>query len=129
MYVTYHSDKFENPRVAFILGFMTIFANVFTSVTNLVMALTQKSVINVITNFIGFRILVEIQVFYMKSRDLFKIKKAVSNDLVVIVDEKQVKNKFHFVTYKILRTVYSTLYFYFFPLLIVIQPMITILTI
>lgn len=88
MYVTYHSDKFENPRVAFILGFMTIFANVFTSVTNLVMALTQKSVINVITNFIGFRILVEIQVFYMKSRDLFKIKKAVSNDLVVIVDDK-----------------------------------------
>ena len=60
MYVTYHSDKFEKPRVAFLLGFMTIFANVFASITNLVMALTQKDVISVIHKFIGFRILLQI---------------------------------------------------------------------
>lgn len=129
MYVTYHSDNFESPSVAFFLGFMTIFANAFASTTNLLMALTQKSVINVITKFVGFKILIQIQDYYMRSRDQFKIKKAVSNDLVVTIDETKVKSKCHLITYKILRVLYTSLYFYFFPLLIIIQPLITILTI
>ena len=129
MYVTYHSDNFESPSVAFFLGFMTIFANGFASSTNLLMALTQKSVMNVVTKFVGFKILIQIQDYYLRSRDQFKIKGAVSNDLVVIIDDTKVKSMVHLVTYKILRILYTSLYFYFFPLLIIVVPMTTILTI
>lgn len=129
MYVTYHSDNFESPSVAFFLGFMTIFANAFASTTNLLMALSQKNVINVITKFVGFKILIQIQDYYLRSRDQFKIKKAVSNDLLVVIDENKVTNKTHLYIYKFLRVIYTSLYFYFFPLLIIVVPMSTILTI
>ena len=129
MYVTYHSDNFESPSVAFFLGVMTIFANAFASTTNLLMALSQKNVINVITKFVGFKILIQIQDYYLRSRDQFKIKKAVSNELLVVFDEDKVRNKTHLYIYKFLRVIYTSLYFYFFPLLIIVVPMSTILTI
>ena len=129
MYVTYHSDNFESPSVAFFLGFMTIFANAFASTTNLLMALAQKNVISVITKFVGFKILIQIQDYYLRSRDQFKIKKAVSNDLEVVINKDKVTNKCHHRIFKVLRVLYTSLYFYFFPLLIIVVPMGTILTI
>ena len=90
MYVIYHPDNFENPKVAFLLGIFTQFANAFAASTNLASSLNQRSAIDVVQKFVGFKILIQVQDYYMRSRDQFKIKKAVSNDLVVVKDKSKI---------------------------------------
>lgn len=58
MYVVYHPDNFENPNVAFLLGVLTQFANAFAASTNLASSLNQRSAIDVVSKFVGFKILI-----------------------------------------------------------------------
>jgi len=60
MYVVFHPENFENPSVAFFLGFMTQFANVFAATTNMKNSLNQTSAIDVISRFVGFKILIQV---------------------------------------------------------------------
>lgn len=59
----------------------------------------------------------------MRSRDQFKIKKAVSNDLVVVKDKSKITSKVHWYFYLVNRTFFTSFYFYFFPLLSAFVPL------
>ena len=57
-YVIYHSEEFEHPRSAFLLGFLVINVNILCEMTNLFYCLSQKRVTDVISKFVAFKILI-----------------------------------------------------------------------
>lgn len=57
-YVIYHSEEFDHPRSAFLLGVMVTLVNIFCEMTNLLYSLTQSSVTGVISKFVAFKILI-----------------------------------------------------------------------
>ena len=90
-YVVYHSDQFQNPNAAFFLGVMLAIANMFCSVTNMYQTLQQSTVVAVIQKFVGFKILIQIQDYYLKSRSNFEIKRVVTKQpLKIKPDPKNV---------------------------------------
>ena len=170
-YVIYHSEEFDHPYSAFLLGVMVVCVNIFCEITNLLYSLTQKDVTGVISKFVAFKILIQVQDYYNRSRANFRIRNAVNSYPLVIVTDidkvlglakksksrnkdkdgvdpnihsfledldglsssmhkrrtKQNKNKrammiIMYYVYKLLRTFYTTIYFYFFPLGVVMIP-------
>jgi len=90
-FVVFHYDEFKNPILAFTLGIFIILSNIVCEFTNLVYILDQKSVEDVIRHFVAFKILIQMQDYYMRMRSNFRIKNAVSqHPLVVKVDLKKI---------------------------------------
>lgn len=83
-YAIYQSDQFHNPNIALFLGFMVTITNVLAAATNSYNTMTQNSVIKVITKFVGFKLLIQIQDYYLKSRPNFKIKDIVAREPLVM---------------------------------------------
>lgn len=59
-YVIYHSEEFDHPRSAFLLGVMVVIINIFCEVTNLLYSLTNKNVTGIISKFVAFKILIQV---------------------------------------------------------------------
>lgn len=72
-FVVYHSDEFNNPIMAYSLGMFLIIGNVICAVTNVAQSLKQTNVINVISKFVAFKLLIQIQDYYLRSRSNFSI--------------------------------------------------------
>ena len=53
-YVVYHSEEFQKPSAAFLLGLMTILTNLLTSLTNLFYSLTLVDLNTVVVKFVAF---------------------------------------------------------------------------
>ena len=173
-YVIYHSEEFDHPISAFLLGVLVIVVSTLCELTNLFKSLSQTKITDVISKFVAFRILVQTPEYYTRSRANFRIKGAVrANPLVIVTDSDRVlalsdqqsadsnslrnsqyetlllnasqktresvekgigrqKNRrclilTMFYIYKFLRTFYTTIYFYFFPLLAIMVPFIYII--
>lgn len=86
-YVIYHSEEFDHPISAFLLGVMVVFVNIFCEMTNLLYSLTQSSVTGVISKFVAFKILIQVQDYYNRSRANFRIRNAVNSFPLVIVTD------------------------------------------
>lgn len=86
-YVIYHSEEFDHPHSAFMLGLLVVLVNMFCEVTNLFNSLSQSTVTGVISKFVAFKILIQVQDYYNRSRANFRIRGAVSSyPLVVVTD-------------------------------------------
>lgn len=86
-YVVYHHGEFEHPRSAFLLGFLVTNVNILCEMTNLFYCLSQDTVTNVISKFVAFKILIQMQDYFTRSRANFRIKSAVAaNPLVIVTD-------------------------------------------
>lgn len=57
-YVIYHSEEFDHPWSAFLLGVFVVFVNIFCELTNLFNSLSQTTVTDVISKFVAFKILI-----------------------------------------------------------------------
>ena len=80
---------------------------------------------SVISKFVGFKLLIQIQDYYLKSRANFPVKDSVKSDpLIIIANKKNVKHPFLLHFYKFVRALYTSVYFYFFPLCVITLPMI-----
>ena len=82
-FVTFHSEEFSNPVEAFTLGFLVVCSNVLCEVTNCLNSLSQTTIDKVVAQFVGFKILIMIADFYLKSRTNFPIKAAMGEPLIV----------------------------------------------
>lgn len=89
-YVIYHSEEFEHPKSAFFLGFLVTCVNILCELTNLFNSLSQKTVTNVISKFVAFKILIQMQDYYTRSRANFRIKSAVATPLIIVTDTDRV---------------------------------------
>jgi hypothetical protein len=57
-FAVYHGDEFQNPNIAYFLGVMVIFSNVFSAFTNSYMTMTRSTIMDVISKFVGFKVLI-----------------------------------------------------------------------
>lgn len=76
-FVMYHWEEFKNPGMAFMLGILLVMSNMLCEVTNILQSLSQKDVESVISKFVTFKLLIQIQDYYMRQRARFEIKNAV----------------------------------------------------
>ena len=63
-FVVYHSEEFGSPIAAFILGLLLMCVNLLNAITNMLEALNQDSVVKIISKFVAFKLLIQIQDFY-----------------------------------------------------------------
>lgn len=66
---------------------MVVLVNIFCEMTNLLYSLTQKDVTGVISKFVAFKILIQVQDYYNRSRANFRIRGAVNSYPLVIVSD------------------------------------------
>ena len=143
----FHRDEFQHPTTSFIFGALIVIINCVCQVANLLQTLTQETAENVIKKFVAFSLLIQCIDYYYRSRSNFlRIKSCVSNIPLVVnsnpdklfgrdltsstgsVNEEYIKGKNRLTIrilyriYKILNLFYSTFYFYFFPLTVLIIP-------
>jgi len=94
-FVCFHPFEFEEPGWAFFFGSLVMWTNILCEFVNIINALHQHTLTEVITRFIAFKVLIAMQDFYMKSRANFKVKLAVVNDpLVIVTDERKIFGPF-----------------------------------
>lgn len=103
--------------------------------------------VNIISKFVAFKILIQIQDYYLRQRQNFQVKAAVKEPLIIKVDNEKIFGrksrslassantdeeaekprarmsiKVLYFVYKLIRTVFTSFYFYFFPLLYLAFP-------
>ena len=90
-FVVFHSEEFKHPIHAFCLGLGIMLANIFVASTNLANSFKQNNIEGVIGKFVSFKVLLQIQDYYMRQRSNFRIKKAVQSEpLMVLVNYKKI---------------------------------------
>ena len=94
-FVCFHPFEFDEPGWAFFFGTCVMWTNVNCEFVNILNALHQSNLTDVITRFIAFKVLITVQDFYLRSRANFKVKMAVLADpLVIITDERKIFGPF-----------------------------------
>ena len=83
-FVVFHHEEFKNPMLAFSLGMIIVLVNIMCEITNLVYLGTQPNLDQVISKFVGFKILIQMQDYYMRQRASFRIKNAIDKNPLVI---------------------------------------------
>jgi hypothetical protein len=90
-FLVFHSEEFTNPVEVFILGLFIVAGNILCETTNAVAALNEKTITGVISKFVGFKILIQIQDYYVRSRSNFEIKKEVGKaPLTINADPRRI---------------------------------------
>ena len=90
-FVVFHHEEFKNPILAFSLGVIIVIVNVVCEITNLMFLRAQPDLEYVIQKFVGFKILIQMQDYYMRQRANFRIKNAIDlNPLVIKTDINKV---------------------------------------
>jgi hypothetical protein len=131
-FVVFHSEEFTNPLEAFLLGVLVMCGNVLCEITNAISTQSQTNVVNIVTKFVGFKILVQVQDYYLRARHNFEVKASVQEPLIIDTNPKKLFGdrdsarksiRIIYFIYKLLRTVYTSVYFYYFPLLYLSLPL------
>lgn len=86
-YVVFHSDQFSHPYSAFALGILVVIVNCLCEVTNTFYALSRKDVADVISKFVAFKILIQVQDYYNRQRANFSIRKEVAASPLIIIED------------------------------------------
>lgn len=82
-FVVFHHEEFSNPVEVFLLGFLVLSANILCEYTNALCTMSQTSVTGVISKFVGFKVMIQIQDYYLRQRNNFRVKQAVSEPLKI----------------------------------------------
>ena len=133
-FALYHSEEFDHPQSAFLLGVLVVIVNCYCEFANLFQSLSFSSVDKIIGKFVGFKVLIQVHDYYNRSRANFRIRDAVSKFPLVIKEDqnnlffnsmdgprngKAKKDRACIIimiyVYKSLRLFYTSIYFYFFP--------------
>ena len=83
-FVVFNYKEFKNPVEVFILGVLVVFSNILGQITNAAVLLQQTSVEKVISKFVYFKVLFQIQDYYLRSKTNLKFKDAIKDPLIII---------------------------------------------
>mmetsp|Transcript_9819 Transcript_9819/g.16534 ORF Transcript_9819/g.16534 Transcript_9819/m.16534 type:complete len:197 (-) Transcript_9819:20-610(-) len=130
-FAVYNHTELDNPIATFILGLVVVQTNVLCAITNMVFSLAQTNVVSVIQKFVAYKVLIQIIDYYTRSRANFEIKgSVVRNPVKINNDDRELLNskisisiRIMYYMYKVLRSMFTSIYFYFFPLFVVYLPM------
>ena len=83
-FVIFHSEEFKHPGYAFFLGALISMTNIFVEITNILYSLQQKRIEDVIGKFVSFKVLIQIQDYYLRQRANFRIAKGVQTEPLIV---------------------------------------------
>lgn len=76
-YTLCHPEEFTHPKIAFILGFIYLNIMVISEVINIMKGTTRKRAQDLITSYIGFKIISDLPKLYLSSINDLPIKGAI----------------------------------------------------
>jgi len=129
-YYILHIEFFKNERTGkphwepIVLAFMQLTSGFFTELINIRLMCQQETIMDTVMNFFALSVIHEIDDYYSSSLQNFKLKEAIDDPPAIKIHSKD-ENKpeitgWLFVLrmiYKLLRALYSSAYYYFFPFL------------
>lgn len=120
--------EFDQPTTVFILGLMQIVTIILTEICNLMMSVDQRTPQAVIVKFVGFSLILNIPKLFDPSIEQGLEVKAAVGKLELRTSRKRLyhKNTLLNVIYCAWKWFYISIYFYFFPLLVIFLPLIKI---
>jgi hypothetical protein len=127
-YISNHSEHFTNPHIAFTISLSDYLINICAEVMNIYMLLYQYKVDYCIIHFVALEIIVEIPGIYMNALidDNLKARMFSSHQLEVTnkgseiqFSERSFLNKIERCIYRINRSIYVSIIFYFCPFIVV----------
>jgi hypothetical protein len=57
-FVIFHKEEVDNPNGAFFLGVLIVLVNILCAITNMLEAMQQSTVDEVLNNFVAFKLLI-----------------------------------------------------------------------
>ena len=127
-------EEFTHPVTVFFIGWFQTTAVWLTEICNLLKSLDQKAPKDVIVRFVGFALILNVPKLMIGSLESFEIQKSVGK-LTMKKGRKaakadsgwSMKLPFGFLwttIYWVYKRIYTGLYFYFFPFVIIFLPMV-----
>lgn len=133
-FVVFHSEEFQSPVACFTFGVLVFFANIQCEITNAIATLSQKTVSGVISKFVAFKMMIQIQDYYLRQRHNFPVKAAVGDPLVINTNRERIfgakgsafdeelsppaslEVRVMYYIHRVIRGFHTSIYFYFLPL-------------
>ena len=131
-YVLCHPEEFTHPNLAFSLGLIYLLILLMSEWINILKGTMRKTPQELITSYIGFKVISDLPNIYMSSIDNLPIKGAIGK-LTATKGRKDPKNegKVHWLQttiYVLFKWFYHAFYFYFFPFCVIYLPLVVLLT-
>lgn len=126
-----HPEEFTHPKLAFLLGFSYMSIVAFSEWVNIIKGTERKKPQDLITSYIGFKVITELPKVYLNSISDLPIKSAIGK-LTATKGRKDSKNigKNHWVLtfiYTNAKWFYHSFYFYFMPFMVIYLPLVVLL--
>ena len=121
---------FDNILPPLLIAWMQFSSSLLTEVMNLFLLTGQTDILAVITGYIAVMVISEIDNTYLQAIRDVTLKKIMSNEEdfqpkyvqgFIHHSERECCNKFMFVCLKIVKLFYNSIYFYFFPFLVILM--------
>ena len=121
---------FDNILPPLLIAWMQFSSSLLTEVMNLFLLTGQTDILAVITGYIAVMVISEIDNTYLQAIRDVTLKKIMSNEEdfqpkyvqgFIHHSERECWNKFMFVCLKIVKLFYNSIYFYFFPFLVILM--------
>lgn len=131
-YSNNHSHEFSAPYCAYALGLMQLTGGVFAEISTMIYMLSLDSPIDIMIRFMALSQIADVNgIVYRAIPAENRIFKQIENlkitvhrrDFVIGKYERDLPQKVLRVIYKILRILYASFFFYFFPLMIIVMPL------
>lgn len=127
-FIVHNPNKFSSLPASFSLGFFTFMVSILIETTNIIYSNSRSSIPDIVGAFVGFKMLIDVLGFYLKAKQGIKSNKAVGSKKLHIRGEYvKIKRQggFHTICvglYKFSMVIFSSLYIYFMPFLIIAWP-------
>jgi hypothetical protein len=126
-----HPEEFTHPRLAFMLGFFYMNIIALSEWVNIMKGTEKKKPQDLITGYIGFKVITELPKVYLNSISELPIKGAIGK-LTATKGRKDAKNEdknhwFFVVIYLLSKWFYHAFYFYFMPFMVIYLPLMVFL--
>jgi hypothetical protein len=129
-YAVCNPDEFNNPNVAFMMGFIQIFVIVLVELMNLAKCQDQKTPTNVISKFVGYSSILGIPSVLHGSMEGFQVTGSVGK-LILKKSRKTFVSQqgsmgvawLFNIIYCVCKWFFISFYYYFFPFLVIFFPL------
>lgn len=131
-YTLCHPEEFTHPKIAFGLGLFYNFFLVVSELVNIAKGTQRKTPQDLITSYIGFKIITDLPKIYLASMGSTIPIKAAIGKLKATKGRKdpgnaQYHNWFLNAIYVLIKWFYNSVYFYFFPFGVIYLPLLFLL--